>query len=69
MRICFKNDIKESARLHLEASQLADWDSTPREHIRGFFQLLRHCCETKGEPLAQFLQRQNDLSERVIHFA
>ena len=69
MRICFKHDIKASARLHMEASQLVDWDSTPREHIRGFFQLLRHCVETKKEPLERFLQRHDDSSLRTIHFA
>ena len=69
MRICYKREIIETAQLYLKANNLVDFDSTPRENIKAFFQLMRHCCEGKGERIDNFLQRQRDIAERTIYFA
>ena len=69
MRVCYKKEIIDTAQLYVEATSLVDFDSTSRENIRAFFQLMRHCCEGKGERIGNFLQRQRDIAERIILFA
>ena len=69
MQVNYSKTIKHTARAYMRAQALVDFDSTPRENIRAFFELMRFCCETKNEPISSFLNRQQDHNDRIQLFA